>query len=42
METPILFRCPDCFIYTVISDNQTIYFTPNFCGHCGAENPATR
>ena len=45
MEKPILFRCEDCKCYTVLYENShvgKVHFTPNFCGHCGAENPATK
>jgi hypothetical protein len=42
MEEPILFRCQDCFAYTIIFESTShgrMYLTPNRCGHCGAKNP---
>lgn len=43
MEKPINFRCKYCLCYTVIYESGyppvKMYFTPNFCGQCGAINP---
>lgn len=43
LEKPINFRCKYCLCYTVIYESGyppvKMYFTPNFCGQCGAINP---
>ena len=43
MEVPIEFRCPDCQCVTTLvsssSHGPKMYFLPNRCGHCGADNP---
>ena len=43
MEEPILLWCKFCLCYTIIYEHNfhtmKMYFTPNFCGQCGAKNP---